>query len=53
MEALEQMLPRKYDVEINRLVVPFGKYICTGKSPKCSTRPVLEYCRQVDVTSHR
>ena len=53
MRALEQTLPRKYWVEINRLLVPFGKHICTGVRPKCSTCPVLEYCRQVGVTTHR
>ena len=53
MRALEQTLPRKYWIEINRLLVPFGKHICTGVRPKCSTCPVLEYCRQVGVTTHR
>ena len=52
-EALENVLPRKYWVEINRLLVPFGKHICTGRLPKCSICPVLEYCRQVGVTAHR
>jgi endonuclease-3 len=51
--ALERTLPRKYWVEINRLLVPFGKHVCTGRLPKCSTCPVLEYCRQVGVTEHR
>jgi len=50
---LEQRLPRKYWVEINRLLVPFGKHVCTGRLPKCSICPVLEYCRQVGVTEHR
>jgi endonuclease-3 len=53
MVALEAKLPKKYWVEINRLLVPFGKHVCTGVRPKCSTCPVLEYCRQVGVTSHR
>lgn len=53
MRALEQRLPRKYWVEINRLLVPFGKHICTGYMPKCSTCPVLAYCQQVGVTTHR
>ena len=53
MRALEDKLPRKYWIEINRLLVPFGKHICTGLLPKCSTCPVLEYCRQVGVTRHR
>ncbi|HET9635797.1 MAG TPA: endonuclease III [Gemmatimonadaceae bacterium] len=52
-EALEKVLPKKYWVEINRLLVPFGKHICTGRLPKCSICPVLEYCRQVGVTAHR
>jgi endonuclease-3 len=51
--ALEKKLPRKYWVEINRLLVPFGKHVCTGRLPKCSICPVLEYCRQVGVTEHR
>ena len=51
--ALEEQLPRKYWVEINRLLVPFGKHVCTGTLPKCSVCPVLEYCRQVGVTAHR
>jgi endonuclease-3 len=53
MIALEKKLPRTYWIEINRLLVPFGKHICTGFRPKCSTCPVLEYCRQVGVTEHR
>ena len=53
MVALEAKLPRRYWIDINRLLVPFGKHICTGVRPKCSTCPVLEYCRQVGVTEHR
>jgi endonuclease-3 len=53
MLALEEKLPAKYWIEINKLLVPFGKHICTGVAPKCSTCPVLEFCRQVGVTSHR
>jgi endonuclease III len=53
MAALEAKLPERWWVEINRLLVPFGKHVCTGVRPKCSTCPVLEYCRQVGVTTHR
>jgi endonuclease-3 len=53
LRALERVLPKKYWIEINRRLVPFGKHICTGLRPKCSTCPVLEYCRQVGVTTHR
>jgi endonuclease-3 len=53
MAALEQKLPRQYWVEINALLVPFGKHICTGPQPHCSTCPVLEMCQQQGVTSSR
>jgi endonuclease-3 len=51
--ALEAVLPTAYRPEINELLVPFGKYHCTGVRPKCSACPVLEMCRKVGVTSHR
>ncbi len=51
--ALEKILPQRYWVEINALLVPFGKHVCTGNAPRCSHCPVLTMCRQVGVTSHR
>ncbi len=53
LAQLENSLPQPYWVEINRLLVPFGKHICTGTRPHCSTCPVLTMCQQVGVTSHR
>jgi endonuclease III len=53
MLALEKILPEAYWVEINERLVPFGKHICTGVRPRCSTCPVLNMCRQVGVTDHR
>ena len=53
MAALMEKLPRRYWIEINRLLVPFGKHICTGTRPKCSTCPVLDMCQQVGVTNPR
>lgn len=50
---LESCLPKKYWIEINRLLVPFGKHICTGMLPKCSVCPVQDMCEQVGVTNHR
>ncbi len=51
--ALEAVLPTRYWVEINALLVPFGKHVCTGTAPRCSTCPLLKMCRQVGVTSRR
>lgn len=53
MAELEQVLPKAQWLNINRLLVPFGKHICTGQAPKCSTCPVLEYCHRVGVTNPR
>jgi len=53
MLALEEIVPKKKWIDINRLLMPFGKHICVLRSPFCSTCPVLEYCRQVGVTKHR
>ena len=53
MAALEKVLPQEYWVEINRLLVPFGKHICTGNRPRCSTCPLLEMCEQVGVVNPR
>lgn len=53
LAALETELPKEYWIEINRLLVPFGKHICTGHQPRCSTCPVLEMCQQTGVTAHR
>lgn len=53
MLALGEKLPRRYWIEINRLLVPFGKHICTGNLPHCSTCPVLDMCQQVGVKAHR
>lgn len=53
MAALAKILPKRYWIEINRLLVPFGKHVCTGRLPRCSTCPVLQYCKQIGVTEHR
>jgi endonuclease III len=53
MAALQERLPKAYWIEINALLVPFGKHICTGTRPHCSTCPLLAMCQQVGVTSYR
>jgi endonuclease-3 len=51
--ALEATLPQQHWIDINRLLVPFGKHICTGNRPRCSSCPVLDMCRQMGVEEHR
>ncbi|WP_319560026.1 endonuclease III [Marispirochaeta sp.] len=52
-DALMRILPKKYWIEINTLLVAFGKEICTPVSPWCSRCPVSEWCKQVGVERHR
>ena len=53
LPALEAVIPRHNWTELNRLLVPFGKYICTGRAPHCSTCPLLDICQQRQVITHR
>lgn len=53
MAALEDKVPEKQWIDVNRLLMPFGKHICVLHLPYCSTCPVVDYCRQVGVTKHR
>lgn len=53
MAALEAKLPQKYWIEINRLLVPFGKHICQGRTPHCSRCPLFNMCRRNGVKSYR
>ncbi|WP_434383708.1 endonuclease III domain-containing protein [Melittangium boletus] len=49
LDALEAKLPRRHWVELNRLLVPFGKHVCTGTRPHCATCPVRAMCPRVGV----
>ncbi|HEX4607278.1 MAG TPA: endonuclease III [Urbifossiella sp.] len=51
--ALQEALPQRNWVEINALLVPFGKHVCIGTKPACSTCPLLDMCKQVGVTRHQ
>jgi endonuclease-3 len=42
MAVLERQLPAAYWMEINGVLVPFGKHVCTGRLPRCSACPVLD-----------
>lgn len=53
MAALEETLPPQYWIEINALLVPFGKHICTGTAPRCSTCPLRQMCPKIGVTTYR
>ena len=51
--ALEKVLPEKYWVAINGLLVRFGKKVCAPLSPFCSRCPLPFRCPRVGVTRAR
>ncbi len=53
MAVLLEILPRRYWIEINERLVPFGKFLCTAARPQCSTCLLLPMCRQVGVANPR
>jgi endonuclease-3 len=48
-DALAEKLPQDLWVEINRVLVPFGKHVCTGNRPKCYSCPVEKECAKIGV----
>ena len=51
--ALVKILPKKYWIEINELLVAFGQTICTPVSPKCSECPFNGDCPRIGVGKSR
>lgn len=51
--ALQDVMPIKYWIPLNELLVLFGQKICTPISPHCSTCPFDTDCTKVGVTTHR
>ena len=51
--ALRQVLPRRYWIPYNDLLVTFGQNACKPISPLCSTCPVNTLCPQMGVGRHR
>ena len=51
--ALELVLPRRYWIDINDLLVTFGQQVCHPTSPHCSTCPLRSRCPRLGVTQSR
>jgi endonuclease-3 len=51
--ALEAVLPRRWWIPVNGLLVAFGQRTCTPQSPKCSACPIRAHCARIGVTRSR
>jgi len=51
--ALRAVLPGKYWIEYNDLLVTYGQRVCAPVSPFCSRCRISRYCDKVGVTRHR
>ena len=51
--ALMDVLPKKYWIGYNELLVSFGQQVCKPISPLCSTCPLDKTCPKIGVNKHR
>jgi endonuclease-3 len=51
--ALREVLPRRYWIEYNSLLVAFGQTLCHPTSPWCSRCPLATKCPRIGVTRSR
>lgn len=52
-QALRRILPRRYWIHYNDLLVPYGQNLCLPVSPLCSQCKLESYCDRIGVTKHR
>lgn len=52
-EALRQILPVKYWISYNALLVTHGRRICKPISPLCSRCPVYDWCGRIGIAKSR
>lgn len=52
-QALRNILPPQYWIEINDLLVAFGQNHCHPVSPRCSTCRIARFCQRVGVMKSR
>jgi len=50
---LSKNIPSKYWIELNNLMVKYGRRICLPRNPKCSTCRIRPYCGRVGVSNSK
>jgi len=51
--ALMEILPRRYWIGVNELLVSYGQAVCTPLSPRCSICPARRWCMRAGVGKTR
>jgi endonuclease III len=52
-KALELVMPKKFWIPLNELLVSYGQQICTPISPRCTECPIKKECSKIGVTKTR
>lgn len=52
-KALQKIMPRRFWIPLNELLVTYGQHICTPVSPWCSKCPMQKRCPRVGVLRSR
>ena len=52
-KVLQNVMPKKYWIPLNELLVSYGQEVCTSVSPKCSICPENTSCPKIGVTRSR
>ena len=52
-KALREILPRRFWIPLNELLVRYGQHVCLPVSPYCSRCPMAEECARKGVTRSR
>ncbi len=52
-ERLKKIIPSRYWIKLNTLLVSFGQNVCTPVSPWCSRCRVGKYCKKIGVKRSR
>jgi len=52
-QDLQMVLPKKYWIDFNTLLVAYGQIICKPISPLCSQCKIVHYCQRIGVNRSR
>jgi len=51
-KELEKIIPKRYWLDVNELLVVHGQTICFPRIPRCSKCPIAKYCKKTGVKKH-